>query len=279
MKHQNRTEPDQNSASMSEPTFEETVPPETVRALRIRGLAMSGAGTVMSLLFTLLVPLWYRAWIELNEPIAMVVIGVVIMLLSIPFHLLGSGKRVIGARWLKSFFYCLSVAINTVGTSLCMSAYSVHHAVPPDFSVLFAGMLVTVVLYVVLCLLMLLLPTQHGLWTGVMALLALALLIVSIVFWVRNDAKTLFSFCFFNLVEAGIIIITLHFACSEEESPWLRFMSFASFGLLIVVASVVLIILMCAAGGDGCDCDCGDGCCDGCDCGCGGGNSKARKRQ
>ena len=64
-------------------------------------------------------------------------------------------------------------------------------------------------------------------------------------------------------------MIALHVACSDEESPWLRFASFASFGILMAVGGIVLIILACAAG-DGCDCDCSGDCCDCGDCGCGG---------
>ncbi len=57
---------------------------------------------------------------------------------------------------------------------------------------------------------------------------------------------------------------------------WLRFLSFASFGVFMLVGAVVLLILMCL-GGD-CDCDCD--CCSGCDCGGSGsgGKSKVNRR-
>ena len=71
----------------------------------------------------------------------------------------------------------------------------------------------------------------------------------------------------------GITVISLCAACSDEKSSWLRFASFASFGLLLIVAFVVLIILLCAGGGD---CSCDGGCCDGCDCG-GGGKGRQKK--
>ena len=97
--------------------------------------------------------------------------------------------------------------------------------------------------------------------------MTVALIVVSIVFWVRSDSKVLFSFAFFDLLWTLIALIALHVACSDEESPWLRFSSFAAFGVLIAVGSIVLVILVCAGGGDGSDCDCGGDCGD---CGCGG---------
>ncbi len=59
---------------------------------------------------------------------------------------------------------------------------------------------------------------------------------------------------------------------------WMRYLSFASFGLLLVAGVVVAFILMCACGDCDCDCDC----CSGGDCGSSGngsGTSVKRKRR
>ncbi len=62
---------------------------------------------------------------------------------------------------------------------------------------------------------------------------------------------------------------------SDAKWGWLRFLSFASFGVFMIVGGVVLIILMCL-GGD-CDCDCD--CCSGCDCGGSGGQKSSVNRR
>ena len=122
-------------------------------------------------------------------------------------------------------------------------------------------------------LLLQLFPDRYGVVTVAVSLLTVALGTASVVFWIRNDEKTLWSLGFFLLLWVLISVIALHVACSDEESPWLRFASFAAFGLLLLVAAVVLLILLCVAG-DGCDCDCDGGCCD-----CGGGSDKPRARR
>ena len=172
--------------------------------------------------------------------------------------------------------------MHTAGTSLCMTAYYLHLGKEPTHGELLLGFILPVVLFGLVCVLIQVKPDRYGLWTGGTCLLAVILIIVSIVFWVRSDSKVLFSFAFFDLLWTLIAVIALHVACSDEESPWLRFSSFAAFGVLMAVGMIVLIILICAAGGDGCDCDCGGDCCDGGDCGCGGSSSDsgaARKRR
>ncbi len=234
-------------------------------AYRLRGWLMPLCGILTSLLFCLLVPAWYTACVGKFYPIAVLFFGVLISAAAIPFHILGSSRTVLGPRWLKSLFFCVSIAINTLSTSLSMTAYYVHIAAKPTTSALFAGVLISMVLCAIMALLMQRWPHRYALLTGIIALLSVALIIVSIVFWVRSDSKLFFSFAFFNLLWTLISIIALHVACSDEGSPCLRFASFASFGILVGVAAIVLVILACA-GGD-CDCDCGDGCCDCGNCG------------
>ena len=180
--------------------------------------------------------------------------------------------------WVKALLYLLGILINTAGTSLCMTAYYLHLGKEPTHGELLLGFILPVVLFGLVCVLIQVKPERYGLWTGGTCLLTVILIIVSIVFWVRSDSKVLFSFAFFDLLWTLIAVIALHAACSDEESPWLRFSSFAACGVLMAVGMIVLIILICASGGDGCDCDCGGDCCDGGDCGCGGTAEDAAKR-
>ncbi|MBQ4113473.1 MAG: hypothetical protein IJD38_11810 [Clostridia bacterium] len=236
-----------------------------IRAYRVRGRMIPLVGVLTSLLFTVLVPLWCGSLLEDVSPGTALVGGVLLSLLAIPFHLLGGNQKFLRATWVRTLLYGVGILINTLGTSLCMTAYYIHLDAKPTPSALSAGVLASVLLYGIVCLLIQVLPDRYGLGTGITALLTVALMVVCIIFWVRSDSKVLFSFGCFNLIWTLITVIALHVSCSDDESPWLRFTSFASFGLLMAVASVVLLVLICA-GGDGCDCDCGDGC----DCDCGG---------
>lgn len=236
------------------------------RAYRVRGRRIPLIGVLTALLFTVLVPMWRGSLPEGVSPGTALVGGVLISLLAIPFHLLGGSREIIRVGWVKTLLYGVGILINTLGTALCMTSYYIHLDAKPTPSVLLAGVLAPAVLYAVVCLLIQAIPDRYGLGTGITALLTVALMVVCIVFWVRSDSKVLFSFGCFNLIWTLITVIALHVACSDDESPWLRFTSFASFGLLLAVAAVVLLVLICA-GGDGCDCDCGNGCGECCDCG------------
>ena len=243
------------------------------RAYRVRGRMIPLIGALTCLLFALLVPCWYRTWVGYATPITVLVLGAVPMIMAIPCHVLGGNEGFLKPHTgIRKALYVLSILLNAVGTSLCMTAYYLHLQVQPAFPSLIAAALIPVVLYGILAILFHLFPNRYGLITGITGLILVALIITSIVFWVRSDSKVFFSFGFFTLLWSLITVIALHVACSDEESPWLRFASFASFGILMAVGGIVLIILACAAG-DGCDCDCSGDCCDCGDCGCGGEDS------
>lgn len=247
-------------------------------AYRVRGRMIPLLGVLTSLSFCLLIPAWYGVFVGELAPIAVLVFGALLSLFAIPCHLLGGSRDVISVGWVKSLLYLLGILINTAGTSLCMTAYYLHLGKEPTHGELLLGFILPVVLFGLVCVLIQVKPDRYGLWTGGTCLLAVILIIVSIVFWVRSDSKVLFSFAFFDLLWTLIAVIALHVACSDEESPWLRFSSFAAFGVLMAVGMIVLILLVCAGGGDGCDCDCSGDCCDGGDCGCGGTAEKATKK-
>ena len=239
------------------------ITPEQIWAYRARGRILPLWGVAACILFSLLVPVWYDFWgAAKDEAFTLVIIGVLPSLLAIPFHILGSKLPRNRILW-----YTLSILLNTVGASHCMTAYYVFLGSRPTATPLLAGALVSIGIYALTALLMQAWPRRYPLLTGLGALLTVALMIVSIVFWVKNENKVFFSFVFFNLLWTLISVCALHVACADETSPALRFASFAAFGILLGVAVIVLVILACAAGD--CDCDCSDGCCDcgdGCDC-------------
>ena len=243
------------------------------RAYRIRGRMMPLVGALTCILFAILVPVWCKI-LNGEDPVSLLILGGIPMILAIPCHILGGNRGfLLSHSEIRTTVYTLGLLLNTVGTSLCISAYYVHLQTKPAFTTLIAAALVSVAIHVLLTILFQIRPRRYGLWTGGAGLILLALIITSIVFWVKSDNNVFFSFGFFTLLWTLIAVIALHVACSDEESPWLRFASFASFGILLAVGVIVLVILACA-GGDGCDCDCGGDCCDCGDCGCGGGTAE-----
>jgi hypothetical protein len=246
------------------------------RAYRVRGGALPAVCLLTSVLFLLWIPLWVRACAASFQPLSILFFGILLSLVAIPFHLLGGSRSVIPSKGVGFALYCVGIAVNVAGASLCASAYYAHLQVVPSPSVLLVGGLAAFLLCGLTALFMGLFPDAYGLVTGIAALVALGGLITATVFWIRSDSKVLFSTVFFILLWVLIALMALRAACGDEGSPWIRFASFASFGLLIAVGAVVLLILICAAGGDSCDCNCDGGCCDGGDCG-GGGGSKKRK--
>ena len=247
--------------------------PETLRAYRTRGWLMPLCGILTALIFCLTVPAWYALCKTVLEPMYCLLAGVLLSAAAIPFHVAGGSEKASRLRPYRRLFYLVSILLNAVGSACCMTAYYIHLSTAPISAVLFAAILPSAVIHGLTALLMQIMPRRYALLTGALAVLTLALLIVAIVFWVRNDNKVFFSFSLFNLLWALISVVALHVACSDEGSPALRFASFASFGILLGVAAIVMIILVCASG----DCDCDGSCCDCGDCGCRGKESPTNR--
>lgn len=249
-----------------DPTTESPAPagpspsPDQLRAWRTRGRLLPLCGALAALLFCTLVPVCDSFCAGKLDPKIVLVLGVLLSAVATPCHFLAGAKSRTASLPRRALCYGLAIVLNTIGTSLCMTAYYVFVHTTPQTTVLVAGALASLLLYALIAALMQAWPHRYPLLTGIVALVAVVLMVISIVFWVRNDNKLFFSFVFFNLLWTLISVIALHVACTDEASPALRFASFASFGILIGVAAIVLVILACA-GGD-CDCDCSDGCCD-----------------
>ncbi len=248
---------------------------ESTRACRIRSKAIPLVGLLSSLLLCLLTSAWHGAFAGVLPPAACLFFGALLSLFAIPCHLLSGSRSVIGTKWVKSLFYVVGILFNTAGTALCMAAYYIHLDAAPSTSEATAVLLAILLLYGLTALFIHLFPDNYGAVTASASLLTVAAGAVAVVFWVRNEEKTLWSLGFFLLLQSLITLISLHVSCSDEDSPWLRFSSLAAFGVLMIVAAVVLLILICASGD--CDCDCGDcGCGDCCDCG--GGERKIKRK-
>jgi hypothetical protein len=103
----------------------------------------------------------------------------------------------------------------------------------------------------------------------------------------KTETTYVSTFGYYMIIElAFIFAMSLEVHTPEEL---IRNLTLSTYSVLIVAIIAGVVILVAAAGGDGCDCDCGDGCGDCCDCcdGCGrgadlnpgDGNSMAKKKK
>ncbi len=238
-----------------------------------------------------LVPLWYGLFPP--SPKILLLIGALIMAAAIPFHAVAGCRRMKKYAW-RRILYIPAILLNFIGVSLFEAAYYTRIEVDPPVSELIAGAVIPIGLCALICLFVVLLSDYLSVLVLIFGGLTLGGIVTCIVFWVKaglSAASVLWSFALFNLLGVLMVAVALIYAAGEVSdlygegaSPapdtendaawgWMRFLSFSSFGLFLIVGAVILLILICA-GGD-CDCDCG---CDSCDCG-GGGESKGRKRR
>ncbi len=284
--------------------------------IRHTALWMFGLMAVGCLLTVWLTPQWNE--ICAQNDLEMIILGGMLMVIAVPFHIIAGCRRMKKHRW-RRLFYIGSV-LNIVAVSLFEAAYYTRIGVAP----LDAGELLTAaglpLFFGFLCMACFILFT-HAIAVLPLMIggLGLAGIVTCIVFWVQAGHTAdaiLWSFMLFTLVNVLIVLVAFVFAAGEismiyggtedesaeqnllnsvshaklsienaSEDPdhtdtgkedaleadrssdakwgWLRFLSFASFGIFMIVGAIVLLILM-LIGGD-CDCDCGD-CCD-CDCG------------
>ena len=181
--------------------------------------------------------------------------GFGLTLLAVPCHFFLGRKTAFG--------HFLSFLLNSVGAGFSVSAYYTVKNVSLVPEKLFFGILPCVVLMLVISFLMVALRENKHILIIVFALIEIALLIVSIVFWVKGEAE-MWAIMFFSLLLSSFYIAVLAVTVDEDERTPLRDCSFGSYGFYLVATVVVIVILLGAMGCDDCSCDgcdCGD-CCD-----------------
>ncbi len=266
-----------------------------INYVRLYALYLFGLMAGGCLALTLLTPQWYG----LGRPWVLLAVGAGLMGVAIPFHIsAGSGKLRLGA-W-KRLLYLPALILNLIGTSFCEAAYYTHIRVRPPETELIAGAVIPVGLCLACLLIAVLLPRKMTVVPLICGFATVGMIIFCIVMWVRaglTAQSVPWSFAMFNLIGVLLAIIAHVYTCAElpDDEPeavaadaeaqediaqpvdpawsWLRYLSFASFGLLMIAGVVVAVILICASGD--CDCDCGD-CCD---CSGGGDGTGAHKKR
>lgn len=176
-------------------------------------------------IFTLLANSVCRKWYGL-------LVGIPLMLLAIPFHVLGNEKKI---------GYLISFLLNSVGNGFSASAYYLQRNVSVNLtSALMAAIPACGVLLLAFLLLQIFWKKKVAIITAVV--IESMLLAAAVVFWIIWDAG-FFSFGFFCLLIALFYLCVLAFLLKKNDSVVLQNISFGSFGAFLALTIVVLIIL------------------------------------
>lgn len=200
-------------------------------------------------------------------------IGGALILLSVPFYFFAGSLKV---------GYPVSILLNTVGMGFCASAYYSMSGEPCGLGELLPGALIALAVLFAIAFVLTLLPQLKHPIVCVGGVLEIALIVIFVVLWVKQNADSS-AFTVFSLLMAAFYTVVFGLTVDEEERSLLKDIALGSYGAFALVAAVALIAVALIAG-DGCDCDgdcCDEECCDcsGCDCGSGDATAKKRTKQ
>ncbi len=281
------------------------------RYIRRTALWMLGLMTVGCFALAGMVSLWYGK--VPSDWKGLLFFGILIMAFAVPFHMLAGQRQKANSAW-RRVFYIPAMLLNLLGVSLMEAAYYTRIGVEPPMSDLLAGALISVGVCLLATLCVYLLTNYLSLLSIIFGIAEVAGIVTCIVFWVKTGHSAdavVWSFALFNLLGTLIVSVAFIYAANEvseicgegslpsfpEESAdhgpgetepekdhtdvawgWMRFLSFASFGVFLLVG-VIVILVIAIIGGGACDCDCGDDCCEGCDCADGHMSSTKKKKR
>lgn len=161
------------------------------------------------------------------------IVGVVLMVLAVPFHILGK-KTQVG--------YLISFGINSVANGFSASAYYLIKGITIDLnSVFFAIISAVAVLFLVYLMLQVWAKTKRVTVT-VAVIVNMLLMVAEIVLWVMYG-NAIYSFGFFSLLISLFYLCVFGITINHDERPVLRDVSFGSFGSFIILTVVVIAIL------------------------------------
>ncbi|MBQ8496490.1 MAG: hypothetical protein IJ489_03425 [Clostridia bacterium] len=152
-----------------------------------------------------------------------------LMLLAIPLHIFGKRAKI---------FYIFSIVLNTFGSAWFCAVYYAKAEKTLSLSELFISLIPAGIILFLTLILLFCAPKA----SLVMLAVNFALSIFDIVQWVRLG-DTVYSFGFFASVITFMCICAMIALSAESEGGALRYGSFAGFGIFIIIAFVVLLIL------------------------------------
>ena len=161
------------------------------------------------------------------------IIGIILMLLAIPLHLLARKRP---------FFYMFSFLLNFIGCGFSVSAYYLTKEWPIDLYTLLISAIPSGILLVLICLILQAFSKTKKATLSIAAIVNIALLAVAVIFWIITG-KLFFSFGFFCLLISLFSICIFGITINHDERPVLRDISYGSFGAFVLLTVVVMAIL------------------------------------
>lgn len=160
-------------------------------------------------------------------------IGVVLMLLAIPLHLLGR-KR--------TFFYLFSLLLNFIGCGFSVSAYYLMEGLSLDLWMLIIGAIPACLVVVFIYLVLQIIPNVKKTTLTIATAANIILLAVMVIFWIQTN-QVFFSFSFFCLLISLFFICVSALTVNRKKRPVLRDISYGGFGVFIIMTVIVITIL------------------------------------
>lgn len=173
------------------------------------------------------------------------IVGVVLMILAIPLHVLGKKA---------SLIYIFSYLANFIGCGFSVSAYYLTRGLSVNLLELIIAALPAAAILTLIYLMLQIYSKTKKVTLTIAAVMDLLLLILSIIYWVKTG-ETFFSFGFFCLLVSFFSVCVFGVNINHEERPVLKDISYGSFGSFVILTVVVIVIL---SEGDFPDIDIGD---------------------
>ena len=161
------------------------------------------------------------------------VIGIVMMVIAIPFHCIGKNKL---------WCYLTSIIINSVASGFIVSAYYITSKIAIDIFSLFIGAIPAVAIIFLVYLMLQTFSKTKKATIIIASIINSALTISATVLWIMYG-NVIFSFGFFCSLISFFYLCVFGITINHDERSVFRDISFGSFGSLIIIAVVVIFII------------------------------------
>ncbi len=161
------------------------------------------------------------------------IVGVAFMVAASPLHILG--KKC-------SLLYIFSFLVNFIGCGLSVSAYYLTKGLSLNILELIIAAIPSGAILMTIYLMLQTYSKTKKVTLSIATIVNLALLVVTVVYWIRTG-ETYFSFGFFCLLVSLFFICVFGVTINHDERPVLKDISYGSFGSFVILTVVVIVIL------------------------------------
>ena len=185
--------------------------------------------SAMEMIFLALFTFFMSGHIE--KGLLFVILGIALMIVAIPFHIFAKHCKIL---------YIFSILWNTAGSALFCAMYYTATECKITLKEFFVSLIPAGMILLLALILLFISPKL----VAIMLAVNFVLSIVDIVQWIRYPADCIYSFGFFaSVITFMCLCAMVALSFSDESGNTLRYASFAGFGIFLVIAFVVLLIL------------------------------------